>query len=103
MPIDIESLTFSELKVLGARIEQRKRQVLIERREMLRKELIDVARAEGFTITELFGASISVERGTAYANPSNAFQLWHGRGKRPKWLVDALASGRSLESLKVSP
>ncbi|NBT76084.1 MAG: H-NS histone family protein [Betaproteobacteria bacterium] len=28
---------------------------------------------------------------------------WTGRGKQPKWLVSALASGRSLQSLLIHP
>ena len=36
----------------------------------------------------------------AYRNESG--QTWAGRGKRPQWLHEALASGRKLEEFKVS-
>lgn len=32
-----------------------------------------------------------------YANPDDSSQTWSGRGRRPRWIQDALASGRSLE------
>lgn len=36
-----------------------------------------------------------------YANPSNPKQTWSGRGKRPKWFVDLVSSGKDPESFKV--
>jgi len=30
-------------------------------------------------------------------------QTWGGRGKRPQWLRDALAGGRTLEEFRVQP
>lgn len=32
-----------------------------------------------------------------YRNPEDPRQTWTGRGKRPKWLNDALASGKNLD------
>jgi len=34
--------------------------------------------------------------GVVYANPNNPSERWAGRGRRPKWLTDALDAGRSL-------
>lgn len=31
----------------------------------------------------------------------DAGNTWTGRGKQPKWIVSAIASGRSLESMKI--
>jgi DNA-binding protein H-NS len=36
-----------------------------------------------------------------YRNESG--QTWGGRGKRPQWLRDALAGGRTLEEFRVQP
>lgn len=102
MPINIDNLSFSELKVLGALVEQRKRQLLVERRDEVRRRLIAEARQEGFTIAELFPAVTAPANGGAvYANPANPFQTWQGRGKRPRWLVTALESGRTLDDLRI--
>jgi DNA-binding protein H-NS len=38
---------------------------------------------------------------TAALYRDEAGNTWGGRGKRPKWLHEALASGRKLEDLKV--
>lgn len=41
-----------------------------------------------------------VEReGSRYRSPENASQTWSGRGRRPSWIIDALAAGLTLEDL----
>jgi DNA-binding protein H-NS len=34
-----------------------------------------------------------------YRNPHNAAETWSGHGQRPAWVEQALAEGRTLESL----
>lgn len=36
-----------------------------------------------------------------YRNPKNKAQTWAGRGLQPRWLTDALKSGRKLEDFAV--
>jgi DNA-binding protein H-NS len=36
-----------------------------------------------------------------YRNPDQPSETWAGRGKRPRWLVAQLKSGRSIEDLRV--
>ena len=36
-----------------------------------------------------------------YANPGNPEQTWTGRGKRPLWVNECLAGGKSLDDLRV--
>src|SRR5579859_7245914 len=36
-----------------------------------------------------------------FANPDRPSQVWSGRGKRPKWVVEKLASGLTLEDLNI--
>lgn len=36
-----------------------------------------------------------------YRNPANAEQTWTGRGKRPRWVEEAIAQGTSLEELLI--
>lgn len=40
--------------------------------------------------------------GPKYRNPENAAETWSGKGKRPAWVKEALAEGKSLESLEIS-
>lgn len=36
-----------------------------------------------------------------YRDPSNHYNTWSGRGRHPKWLVDKLSAGESLDALRV--
>ncbi len=44
---------------------------------------------------------LSERGGPVYRNPSNSAETWTGRGRQPKWVRDALASGASLEALRI--
>jgi DNA-binding protein H-NS len=49
----------------------------------------------------LKGALKGAPKGTLYRDEEG--RTWVGRGKRPQWLRDQLAAGRSLEDFKVKP
>ena len=36
-----------------------------------------------------------------FTNPDEPSQVWSGRGKRPRWVTEKLASGLSLEDLSI--
>jgi DNA-binding protein H-NS len=36
-----------------------------------------------------------------FANPDEPSQVWSGRGKRPQWVTEKLASGLALEDLSI--
>ena len=36
-----------------------------------------------------------------FANPDDPSQVWSGRGKRPQWVTEKLASGLALEDLSI--
>ena len=37
-----------------------------------------------------------------FADPDEPSQVWSGRGRRPKWVTDKLASGLTLEDLNIA-
>jgi DNA-binding protein H-NS len=36
-----------------------------------------------------------------YQNPDDPSQTWSGRGKKPRWIGDRLAAGKSIEELLI--
>ena len=40
--------------------------------------------------------------GPAYRNPRNSAETWTGRGRKPRWLREALAQGVRLEDLAIN-
>ncbi|MBD9369543.1 H-NS histone family protein [Xanthomonas sp. XNM01] len=112
MSIDLNSLSAKELGSLITTA--KKRQATLAKRAPIakvRSKLTRLAKAEGYTIEELFGAapagrsrSAAATRPTRklgkvapkYRNPENAKETWTGRGKQPRWLAALTAKGRDL-------
>ena len=110
MSIDLSTLSPRELGSLIATA--KKRQAQLSKRAPLAKvraKLVKLARAEGYTIEELFGASGGTRGAAApararklgkvppkYRNPENPKETWTGRGKQPRWLAAYNAKGRDL-------
>lgn len=106
MSIDLSKYDSKQLdELMNAAAEQKKR---LQRARIndVRRALTAQAKAEGYTIEELFGTARARGGSTRkvapkYRNPSNPEQTWSGRGKRPRWMEAALAGGKSMESMKI--
>lgn len=123
MAINIDSLSPRELDALIS--QAKKRRTTLSRRKPLiavRKKLTQLARAEGYSIQELFGGAPAAGPGRApratkgaakkagksaskvapkYRNPDNPSETWTGRGKQPRWLAAHTGSGRSLDEFVI--
>ncbi len=68
------------------------------------QELKQVAERYGFALSDLVGAQTPKTRGKAKArfqHPTDATKTWSGRGRKPAWVKDWEATGRSLEELRI--
>ncbi len=102
--INVDALSLKELKELQNRVakaiagyEDRKR------REAL-TEVEETARRLGFSLNELTVANVRKRPGQSapkYANPDDPSQTWTGRGRKPKWMVEALRAGKSPDDLLI--
>ena len=104
MAIDIRKLNHTQLNDLIQRAESRKSELNKERVSRVREKVIAFAKAEGFTIDELFGSRVRKTRRAAqakYRNPADHAQTWSGRGKRPRWFNAALAAGKKEKDLLI--
>ncbi len=124
MTIDIDSLSPKELDALLSQAAKRKK-TLAKRKPVaqVRKKLAAAAKAEGYTIAELFGGTGAATRepkaakpaakraakkaggakiAPKYRNPANAAETWTGRGKPPRWLAAEMAAGKSKESFLIA-
>lgn len=119
MSINIDSLSAKELDALINQAKKRKT-TLSKRKPIatVRQKLTQLARAEGYTIAELFGGATSAERKPAraparkapragakvapkYRNPANPAETWAGRGKQPRWLAALTGAGRKLDDFLI--
>ncbi|WP_201618276.1 H-NS family nucleoid-associated regulatory protein [Psychrobacter urativorans] len=62
-----------------------------------------IAKDSGSTIEEILkaGESLEKKRNIKYRNTEDSNETWTGRGRKPTWLVDALAAGRDIEDFAV--
>lgn len=103
--IDLTKLTIEELQLLARDIEQE----IISRREQDRERVLaqmrELAGSLGMSLEEVLRQERGRERarvpGTSvrFRHPENTVLTWSGRGKRPQWIIEWLASGRTLEDL----
>ena len=120
MSINLNGLS---AKQLGALIQQaRKQQAVVAKRTPIvkvRAKLTKLAKAEGYTVEELFGAAAPARGRKAaskaspkagrklgkvapkYRNPANAKDTWTGRGRQPRWMAELVAAGKKVEDFLI--
>jgi DNA-binding protein H-NS len=118
MTIDLDKLSARELDTL---INQaKKRKTTLGKRKpaaVVRRKLTALAKAEGYSIAELFGGAKAAPKARKaavtgkgrklgkvapkYRNPANPKETWAGRGQQPRWLAAETARGRKLEEFLI--
>jgi DNA-binding protein H-NS len=120
MSIDLSNLS---AKQLGALIKHaKKQQAVVAKRTPIAKvrtQLTRLAKAEGYSIEEVFGGSSGTRANAAkkpgpkpgrklgkvapkYRNPANIKETWTGRGKQPRWLAELTAKGKKVEDFLIN-
>jgi len=62
------------------------------------------ARDLGYSLAELVGTEVKATRAPAaakYRHPENPALTWSGRGRKPRWFLDALAAGNTAAELAI--
>ncbi len=101
--MDLSSLSIQDLRNLQEQIKQQ-----LKKREHLevakaREQILAIAHSVGIALKDLVGSNPR-KTGTVAArfrNPANPSQQWTGRGRQPQWIKDWLASGKSLDEVRV--
>ena len=123
MSIDLSSLSFDELKSLSKRLAKEIRIRSIreakeaERAEIKKtKELFlqmrDLAAQHGMNVEDVIAGATRRRRRTGpdaakpksppkYRNPDDPEKTWSGKGRKPGWIVEGLASGKKLEDFAI--
>lgn len=101
--IDLDSLDVDELRNIAQNAEQLIAQKQHQRLYDAYMQFEKIAEDSNSTIEEILkaGEKLEKKRSIKYRNTDNSDETWTGRGRKPTWLVDALASGRDLEDFAV--
>lgn len=105
--IDLSNYNLSELKGLQFDVEKEIKERQHGDVKKAREQILSIAQGIGISVEELLsnksgkskkaGASVS---NAQFRNPDDNAQTWTGRGRKPKWVNDALANGKSMDDLK---
>lgn len=101
--MDLEKMSLKELRDLRNKLDRAINTYEDRRRREALSAVEEAAKAHGFNLTELTAAKKSRGGSVAakYAHPENPELTWTGRGRKPKWVSEALDSGKSLEDLAI--
>jgi DNA-binding protein H-NS len=95
-PIDLTGYDLAELKGLLFDIEQEIKRRARDERDRARARIHALAADAGIPLDALVKNAAP-----RYRNPADSGQTWTGRGRQPRWIAEALASGRSLDDFKI--
>ena len=91
---DLQSLIKDAEKAIAQKKETEKAEVL--------EDMKSLAQERGFEFSELMGAKKPRKKAEVkYRNPESLTQTWAGMGRKPKWLLEALEGGKTLEAFRV--
>lgn len=104
---DLSKYNLSELKRLQVDIESEIKGRQQQEVKRAREQIMSIAQSVGVSLEELItdagkkSKRKSVEVRAQYRNPSDDQQTWSGRGRQPKWVVEALAAGKKMDDFRI--
>jgi len=105
--MDLSRYTSNELQQLKKDIDKEIERRRKQEAKQAQQELKDVAQKYGFSLSELMPSSSakgtrSTSKGTIrFRHPQDPTKTWSGRGRKPVWVKEWEAAGRSLEEARV--
>ena len=101
---NLEALSLPELKRMQKDIVKAIATFEDRQKAEARTKLEAVTREMGYSLAELGGTDSKAKRapvGPKCRHPENPAVTWSGRGRKPKWFVDALATGTPAGDLEI--
>lgn len=103
--MDLSKHSIAELHTLQEQIKQALKDREQLERSKAREEILAIAQKAGIPLKELLGGSQAKTKtgkvAVRYRHPENAALQWTGRGRQPKWVLDWVASGKTMDGLRV--
>jgi DNA-binding protein H-NS len=123
MSVDLTTMSRKELDSLITKA--RKRKTALAKRKpagTVRRKVAALAKSEGYTIEELFGAGGARARAATkaakprksatkgrklgkvapkYRNPAKPSETWTGRGRQPRWMAAEVAKGKKPDDFLI--
>lgn len=102
----LDKMSYADLKAVAPMVSGKIAEREKAEKDAVKTELAALAKSKGFEMADLFGDAPKApkEKKTVppkYRNPADAAQTWTGRGRKPKWIAEALASGKTLDDFLI--
>jgi DNA-binding protein H-NS len=98
--IDLAGYTLGELKGLQNDVERAIKDRQQQEVQSARDQILAIAKDAGVTVEKLLGNGKTKAKKAngkkveaKYQNPKDTSQIWTGRGRQPRWMAEAIASG----------
>lgn len=102
MSINLDNLSHGELVQLISDAQKALKSLETRRKAEAKRAAESAAKQYGFSLDDIMSAGVKTSKGAPkYANPDDASQTWTGRGRKPNWVIDALAAGKPLEDMAI--
>lgn len=106
MTFDIQDLSRKELADLRKKVDKALTTYVKRAREEARKAAEEAAREHGYKLDDLLNGKNGKARGAKnppkYAHPENPEYTWSGRGRKPKWLQEAIDAGQEQDEFLIA-
>lgn len=105
--LDLSTYNFAELKGLLHDINQEIKARQTQELQKARDDILAIAESAGISIESLLATVSKKQKKQGkkvlpkYQNPAEPSLTWTGRGRAPKWVVEAEVKGASRESLRL--
>lgn len=105
MAMDLSKHSIKDLQALKKDIDREIGSRRKQEEKKAREELKKVAESYGFTLNELVsGAPAKAKSRTKaparFVHPNDSTKTWTGRGRKPAWVKEWEAAGRTVDQLK---
>ncbi|MDK3019555.1 H-NS histone family protein [Pseudodonghicola flavimaris] len=107
MAINLDGLSRKDLLELRDNVEKALKDAEVRERKEALKAAEQAAAEFGFSLADL-SADGKVRTGgkqskapAKYRNPNNPEETWSGRGRKPRWVHEALSSGADIADLEI--
>lgn len=97
MAKDVDKMSYAELAEMELRIQRAKAERQDADRTALRQKVIELVKAQGFEMSDLFGKGRKGKGSVAikYRDTKNPDNTWTGRGRMPRWMAAATKGGKA--------
>ncbi|MDT1064046.1 H-NS histone family protein [Paracoccus sp. CPCC 101403] len=103
MDFSIDALDLKELKALRSKLDRAIDGFEAKQKQKAMEAIRVAAQEHGFALKDLLSDEGLKTTPVApkYAHPENPEQTWTGRGRKPRWVQEALDAGKSMDDLAI--